>query len=243
MNSVISKIEHSSSLFENKWKLKIFDERNALALSQKFDLTSIIGKLLSIRNVEEEDIDFYLNPNISNHVPDPNQIKDMDIAIKRVAEATIKNQKIGIIADYDVDGSTSASILFKFLKHYNASIILRIPNRLQDGYGPNIKLMREMLSEDVDLLFTLDCGTTANHIIDNIEFKKIDVIVIDHHLSEFEIPKVHSIINPNRFDDESDFKQMAAVGVTFLFLMALRKELRNYPKKQTEPNGHHTYFP
>ena len=236
MNSVISKIEHSSSLFENKWKLKNFDERNALALSQKFDLTSIIGKLLSIRNIEEEDIDFYLKPNINNHIPDPNKIKDMDIAIKRVAEAILKNQKIGIIADYDVDGSTSASILFKFLKHYNASIILRIPNRLQDGYGPNIKLMREMLSEDVDLLFTLDCGTTANHIIDNIEFKKIDVIVIDHHLSEFELPKVHSIINPNRFDDESDFKQMAAVGVTFLFLMALRKELRNYPKKQTEPN-------
>tara|TARA_B100002051_G_scaffold142947_1_gene135474 strand:+ start:257 stop:2017 length:1761 start_codon:yes stop_codon:yes gene_type:complete len=236
LNSVISKIEHSSSLFENKWKLKNFDERNALALSQKFELTSIIGKLLSIRNIEEEDIDFYLKPNINNHIPDPNKIKDMDIAIKRVAEAILKNQKIGIIADYDVDGSTSASILFKFLKHYNASIILRIPNRLQDGYGPNIKLMREMLSEDVDLLFTLDCGTTANHIIDNIEFKKIDVIVIDHHLSEFELPKVHSIINPNRFDDESDFKQMAAVGVTFLFLMALRKELRNYPKKQTEPN-------
>ena len=237
MNSVISKIEHSSSLFENKWKLKNFDERNALALSQKFDLTSLIGKLLSIRNIKEEDIDFYLNPNINNHIPDPNQIKDMDIAIKRVAEAILKNQKIGIIADYDVDGSTSASILFKFLKHYNASIILKIPNRLQDGYGPNIKLMREMLSQEVDLLFTLDCGTTANNIIDNNEFKKIDVIVIDHHLSEFELPKVHSIINPNRFDDESDFKQMAAVGVTFLFLMALRKELRNrHIKEQKEPN-------
>ena len=236
MNSIISKIEHSTSLFDNKWKLNQCDERKALALSQKFGLTSIIGKLLSIRNIEEEDIDFYLSPNINNHIPDPNRIKDMDIAIKRVAEAILTNQKIGIIADYDVDGSTSASVLFKFLKHYNASIILRIPNRLQDGYGPNIKLMREMLSEDVDLLFTLDCGTTANHIIDNIEFKKIDVIVIDHHLSEFELPKVHSIINPNRFDDESDFKQMAAVGVTFLFLMALRKELRNYPKKKTEPN-------
>ena len=237
MNSVISKIEHSSSLFENKWKLKNFDERNALALSQKFDLTSLISKLLSIRNIEEEDINFYLNPNINNHIPDPNQIKDMDIAIKRVAEAILKNQKIGIIADYDVDGSTSASILFKFLKHYNSSVILRIPNRLQDGYGPNIRLMREMLSQDVDLLFTLDCGTTANNIIDNNEFKKIDVIVIDHHLSEFELPKVYSIINPNRFDDESDFKQMAAVGVTFLFLMALRKELRNHhTKKQTEPN-------
>ena len=237
MNSVISKIEQSSSLFDNKWKLKKLDERNALALSQKFELTSIIGKLLSIRNIKEEDIDFYLNPNINHHVPDPNQIKDMDIAIKRVSEAIIKKQKIGIIADYDVDGSTSASILFKFLRHYNTSPVLKIPNRLQDGYGPNIKLMREMLSKNVDLLFTLDCGTTANNIIDNNEFKEIDVVVIDHHLSEFELPKVHSIINPNRFDDASDFKQMSAVGVTFLFLMALRKELRNNNIiKQREPN-------
>lgn len=237
MNSIITKIEQSNSLFENKWKLKKFDERNALALSQKFELTLIVAKLLSIRNIKEEDIDFYLNPNINNHIPDPAQIKDMDIAVKRVAEAILNNQNIGIIADYDVDGSTSASILFKFLKHYNASIVLKIPNRLQDGYGPNIKLMREMLSKSVDLLFTLDCGTTANNIIDNNEFKKIDVIVIDHHLSEFELPKVHSIINPNRFDDDSDFKQMAAVGVTFLFLMALRKELREHDTiKQKEPN-------
>ncbi len=237
MNSIITKIEQSNSLFENKWKLKKFDERNALSLSQKFKLTSILGKLLSIRDIKDEDIDFFLNPSINNYIPDPGQLKGMDIAIKRVTEAILKSQKIGIIADYDVDGSTSASILFKFLKHYNTSIVLRIPNRLEDGYGPNINLMREMLSKSVDLLFTLDCGTTANNIIDNSEFKKMDIVVIDHHLSEFELPKVHSIINPNRFDDESDFKQMAAVGVTFLFLMALRKELREHDTiKQKEPN-------
>tara|TARA_Y100001970_G_scaffold284154_1_gene400899 strand:+ start:2504 stop:4267 length:1764 start_codon:yes stop_codon:yes gene_type:complete len=237
LNSIITKIEQSNSLFENKWKLKKFDERNALSLSQKFKLTSILGKLLSIRDIKDEDIDFFLNPSINNYIPDPGQLKGMDIAIKRVTEAILKSQKIGIIADYDVDGSTSASILFKFLKHYNTSIVLRIPNRLEDGYGPNINLMREMLSKSVDLLFTLDCGTTANNIIDNSEFKKMDIVVIDHHLSEFELPKVHSIINPNRFDDESDFKQMAAVGVTFLFLMALRKELREHDTiKQKEPN-------
>ena len=237
MNSIITKIEQSNSLFENKWKLKKFDERNALSLSQKFELSLIAAKLLSIRDIKDEDIDFYLNPNINNHIPDPAQLKDMDIAVKRVTEAILTNQKIGIIADYDVDGSTSASILFKFLKHYNTSIVLKIPNRLEDGYGPNINLMREMLSKSVDLLFTLDCGTTANNVIDNSEFKKMDVVVIDHHLSEFELPKVHSIINPNRFDDESDFKQMAAVGVTFLFLMALRKELREHDTiKQKEPN-------
>ena len=238
MNSEIDKIEHSSSLLNKKWKLIDYDERNASYLSQKFELSSMVGKLLSIRHINEENINFYLNPDINQHIPNPNNIKDMGLATSRVVEAIKKNQKIGIIADYDVDGSTSASILYKFLKYYNSSITLKIPNRLVDGYGPNLKIMREMQLQNIDLLFTLDCGTTSNNIIDKEEFKKIDVIVIDHHLSELELPNVHSIINPNRFDDESDYKQLAAVGVTFLFLMSLRKELRihNIFNNKKEPN-------
>ncbi len=147
MNSEILKIEHSSSLLNKKWKLIEYDERNAIYLSQKFELPSVIGKLLSIRNLKEENIDFYLNPNFSHHVPDPATIKDMDVATKRTVEAIKKHQKIGIIADYDVDGSTSASILYKFLKNYNSSITLKTPNRLVDGYGPNLKLMREIQSK------------------------------------------------------------------------------------------------
>ena len=238
MKTEIHKIKHLSSLLNKKWKLIDYDERNASYLSQKFELPLIVGKLLSIRKIKEENIDFFLNPNINQHVPNPSKIKDMSLATERVVEAIKKNQKIGIIADYDVDGSTSASILYKFLKNYISSITLKIPNRLVDGYGPNLKLMREMQLQNIDLLFTLDCGTTSNNIIDNEEFKKIDVIVIDHHLSKFELPRVHSIINPNRFDDKSDYKQMAAVGVTFLFLMSLRKELRNHNlfNNKKEPN-------
>ena len=238
MKTEIHKIKHLSSLLNKKWKLIDYDERNASYLSQKFELPLIVGKLLSIRKIKEENIDFFLNPNFNQHIPKPSKIKDMTLATERVVEAIKKNQKIGIIADYDVDGSTSASILYKFLKNYISSITLKIPNRLVDGYGPNLKLMREMQLQNIDLLFTLDCGTTSNNIIDNEEFKKIDVIVIDHHLSKFELPRVHSIINPNRFDDKSDYKQMAAVGVTFLFLMSLRKELRNHNlfNNKKEPN-------
>jgi len=238
LKTEIHKFKHLSSLLNKKWKLIDYDERNASYLSQKFELPLIVGKLLSIRKIKEENIDFFLNPNINQHIPNPSKIKDMTLATERVVEAIKKNQKIGIIADYDVDGSTSASILYKFLKNYNSSIILKIPNRLVDGYGPNLKLMREMQLQNIDLLFTLDCGTTSNNIIDNEEFQKIDVIVIDHHLSKFELPRVHSIINPNRFDDKSDYKQMAAVGVTFLFLMSLRKELRNHNlfNNKKEPN-------
>ena len=216
MNSENLKIEQLSSLLDKKWKLIDYDERNAMYLSQKFQLSSIIGKLLSIRNIKEEDIDFYLYPNINHHIPNPNKIKDMDIATKRVVEAINKNQRIGIIADYDVDGSTSASILYKFLKNYNPSITLKIPNRLVDGYGPNLKIMRELQLNNVDLLFTLDCGTTANNIIDSEEFKKIDVIVIDHHLSELELPNVHSIINHSHINLVDICQTDLLFGVSFL---------------------------
>ena len=238
MNIDIKKIESSFSLSNRKWRIKNFDERNVIFLSQKYNLTYIVSKLLSIRGIDDESVLTFLNPDIKNDLPNPDSLKDINKAAERVIEAIKKNHKIGIIADYDVDGSTSASILYKFLRNFTSAIIIKIPNRLIDGYGPNIKIMNEMLDNKVDLLFTLDCGTTANAIIDNEKFKKIDVIVIDHHQSDESLPNVHSIINPNRHDDKSDCQQLAAVGVTFLFLMRLRKSLRkqNMFQNKKEPN-------
>jgi len=238
LNIKAIKIDTKKSLLSRRWKLRDFEERNAIYLSQRFNLKFIVAKLLSIRGVDSESVENFINPNINDNIPNPNKLKDIDIASSRVIEAIQKKQRIGIIADYDVDGSTSASILFKFLKNFIPSIILKIPNRLVDGYGPNIKLMKEMLDNKVDLVFTLDCGTTSNDIIDNKEFKKIDVIVIDHHLSEINLPKVLAIINPNRVGDNSNYKQLAAVGVTFIFLMYLRKKLRELNKftEIKEPN-------
>ncbi len=238
MNIENINLENKKSLLSRRWKLNEFDERNVLYFSQKYKLKYILAKLLSIRGIDKDYIDSFINPNISNDIPNPAKLKDIDKAASRVIQAIENKERIGIIADYDVDGSTSASILFKFLKNFTSSIILKTPNRLIDGYGPNIKLMKEMLHNKVDLLFTLDCGTTSYEIIDNKEFKNIDVIVIDHHLSEMNLPDVLAIINPNSIGDTSDYKQLAAVGVTFLFLMYLRKKLRelNKFKKIKEPN-------
>ena len=231
-------LDNQKSLQNRRWKLKDFEERNVIYLSQKFNLKYIVAKLLSIRRVDKDYIESFINPNLSIDIPNPAKLKDIEKAVSRVIQSIENKERIGIIADYDVDGSTSASILFKFLKNFTSSIILKIPNRLTDGYGPNIKLMREMLDNKVDLLFTLDCGTTSNGIIDNENFKNIDVIVIDHHLSEINLPDVLAIINPNSLGDTSNYKQLAAVGVTFLFLMYLRKKLRelNKFKEIKEPN-------
>ncbi len=214
------------SLSDKFWEEKQIDFKLIQALSQKKSISEIFSKLLISRGVFEENYDNYINPNLLNNLPDPFELKDMKKGIERCIEALKNNEKIGIIADYDVDGSTSASILHRFLNNYTNNLVCKIPNRLSEGYGPNVRLMNEMLNEKITLLFTLDCGTSAFNSIDLPNFNSIEVIVIDHHLSEFKLPKVHSVINPNRFDEKNNYKDFAAVAVTFLFLMGLRKQLR-----------------
>ena len=220
-------MEINKASSSNIWKEKITDQNLVAKLSQKKSIAQIFSKLLVSRGVNEDNFDKFLNSDILYDIPDPFKLKDMKKGVSRCLQALKNNEKIGIIADYDVDGSTSASILYKFLKNYTPNVVCKIPNRLSEGYGPNVRLMNEMMKEKVKLLFTLDCGTSAFNTIDHPHYKDIEVIVVDHHLSEFKLPMVYSIINPNRYDEENEYQDFAAVGVTFLFLMALRKEIRS----------------
>ena len=226
------------SLSNTFWKEKKSDHNKILRLSQQKSISEIFSKLLISRDIDEYNFEKFLNPDITSDIPNPFQLKDMKKGVETCLNAIKNKDKIGIIADYDVDGSTSACILFKFLKNYSPNLICKIPNRLSEGYGPNNRLMDEMINDNVKLLFTLDCGTSSFNIIDNNKYQDIEVIVIDHHLSDYKLPQVNSIINPNRYDDDSEFKDFAAVGVTFLFLMALRKLIREkklFPEV-AEPN-------
>ena len=227
------------SLLNNYWKIIEYNERSCLLSSQKNDITPTLARLLLTRNVASQFVDDYLYPDIKKNLPDPFLLKDMEKATDRLFLAIKNNEKIGIISDYDVDGSTSAAILYKFLDNFDNEIIIETPKRLSEGYGPNVRIMNEMVDKGITLIFTLDCGTSSFGIIDNKNYFETDVIVIDHHISEAILPKVHSIINPNRFDENSDYNQMAAVGVTFLFLMGIRKKMREnkyFEKKYNEPN-------
>ena len=227
------------SLLGNIWQINNVDERLVLSSSQKNDISPFLAKLLLLRNIDENLVSNFLLPDFKNNLPDPFLLNDMKKSVDRVIYALKNDEKIGIIADYDVDGSTSASILYKFLEKFSKKIIVKIPNRLIEGYGPNIRIMDEMLAKDVKLIFTLDCGTTAFNIIDNKKYSSIDTIIIDHHISESICPNVFSIVNPNKLEDKSGFNQLAAVGVTFLFLMALRKSLRSinyFDNHNLEPN-------
>ena len=228
------------SLLNTIWKLKDFDERYSLMMSQHHNIAPLLGKLLNIRNISDNEVNEFLYPNFFENLPDPFKLKDMDKSIEKITTAILNGQLIGIIADYDVDGSTSAAILCKFFKSINQKFILKIPNRLKDGYGPNEEILDELLNSKINILLTLDCGTTSFGLLDKEKYLFFDTIVIDHHISDKHFPNVFSIINPNRFDESNDYQNLAAVGVVFLFILALRKKLRmiNYFKshKIPEPN-------
>ena len=229
-----------TSILGNIWEVKDCDDRYSMMISQRHNISELLAKLLSMRNIKDDEVDSYLNPKLLHNLPQPYHLLDMKKSVERTYKALINNEFIAIIADYDVDGSTSAAILYKFFKHLNKQIFLEIPNRLKDGYGPNHFIMDKFLKNNINLLFTLDCGTSSFDILENKNYKSIDTIIIDHHISENNLPKVFSIINPNRFDESGLYKDISAVGVTFIFLLVLRKFLRENDyfklKNINEPN-------
>ena len=218
---------NSISISGKNWISKEFNTEELNFFKTNFFLDEIVAKLLSIKKIKKEEIDCFLNPTIKNILPNPFVLKDMDKAIQRTISGILKKQKIGIFGDYDVDGATSTAILGKYFKSLNIDYEIYIPDRKNEGFGPNEKAFSEFINLGVSLIFTVDCGTLSFAPIDFAKNKNVDVIILDHHQSEIKLPSAHSIVNPNRFDDRSELNYLCAAGVCFLFLIALNKKLRD----------------
>jgi single-stranded-DNA-specific exonuclease len=216
----------SLSLSGKPWFLKNYNQEDLTYIKDNYSLDEITSKLLSIRKIKKEDIYSFLNPVVKNYIPNPNILTDMEKSSLRTYEAIIKNEKIGIFGDYDVDGASSTALLGNYLKELNLDFDIYIPDRKKEGYGPSIQSFKEFLTKKIKLIFTVDCGTLSFEAIDFAKKNNIDVIVLDHHQSEIKLPNAFSIINPNRFDDKSNLQNLCAAGVTFMFLVALNRELR-----------------
>ena len=131
----------------------------------------------------------------------------------------MKNEKIGIFGDYDVDGASSTALLGNYFKKINQPFHIYIPDRKLEGYGPSIESFKNLIDLKVKIIITVDCGTMSFEAINFANKKKIDVIVLDHHQSEIKLPNAYSIINPNRFDDKSNLNYLCAAGVCFMLLI------------------------
>ena len=215
------------SLGGKRWLLKDIDERQALALSQRLRVPEVVGRVLASRGLDVETADGFLDPKLKTHLPDPGHLKDMNKAAKRIADAVQAGENIAIFGDYDVDGATSSALLKRFLQAADAKVRVYIPDRLEEGYGPNAPALLKLQADGASLVVTVDCGQTSFEPLAEVHDAGLDVIVVDHHEGEARLPKAFAVVNPNRIDDDSPHGQMAAVGVAFLVAVAVNRQLRD----------------
>ncbi|WP_439140813.1 single-stranded-DNA-specific exonuclease RecJ [Planktotalea sp.] len=197
--------------------------RQAEAMAQSTGFPASICSVLARRAVSPEEAADFLAPTLKNLLPDPRSLRDMEKATKRILAAVKARQKIAVFADYDVDGGTSAALIIDWLRHFDQTATLYIPDRIDEGYGPNDEAM-EMLARAHDLIICVDCGTLSHGPI--AAAKDADVVVLDHHLGGETLPPAYAVVNPNRADETGDLAHLCAAGVVFLMLVEAGRQLR-----------------
>ncbi|MCC8368942.1 MAG: single-stranded-DNA-specific exonuclease RecJ [Rickettsia endosymbiont of Oxypoda opaca] len=208
------------------WQQKLINESDISELSRNLVVSDFLARLLSCRVSNLDQAENFLSPKIKNLLPDPFHLLDMRKAVDRVIAAILNKQKICIFADYDVDGATSAALLKNVFRDLSHNCDIYVPDRIAEGYGPTPSAMQKIKDNGAKLLITVDCGAMAYEALEYAKEVGLDVIVIDHHISADILPEAVAIVNPNRIDEKSEYKYLAAVGVSFLFATALLSELK-----------------
>jgi len=196
--------------------------RLAEAMGQSTRLPAALCQTLVLRGVGPEGALAYLSPALRDLLPDPLSLRDMDKAAARLLQAVTQGQRIAIFADYDVDGGASAALLIVWLRHFGLTPTLYIPDRIDEGYGPNVPAMAA-LGAAHDLILCVDCGTLSH---DPIAAAQCDVIVLDHHLGGDVLPRAFAVVNPNRQDESGDLAHLCAASVVFLTLVEANRRLK-----------------
>ncbi|MGJ5008585.1 single-stranded-DNA-specific exonuclease RecJ [Bradyrhizobium oligotrophicum] len=216
------------SLTNKLWRDRL-DARGAaraLAMVQRYQLPEMLARVLAGRDVELDAVNDFLDPTIRKLMPDPFTVTQMEAAAQRIADAAVRGEKVAIFGDYDVDGATSAALLAWHLRHCGLDPLIHIPDRIFEGYGPNVDAIRALANKGATLLVTVDCGTTSLEPLAEARRLGMSVVVIDHHQCGDELPEVEALVNPNRPDDLSGLGYLAAVGLTLVTLVAVNRELR-----------------
>jgi single-stranded-DNA-specific exonuclease len=227
------------SLTGRRWAARLADERAALAIAQRHGLPDAICRLLAARDVGLDAVPDFLEPTLRKFLPDPSHLKDMDAAVARLVAAVQKGERIVVFGDYDVDGATSSALLLRFFRAVGGDIGVYIPDRRKEGYGPNAPALLKIKEEGASVVVTVDCGITAFEPLAEARRAGLDLIVIDHHMAEVALPDAVAVVDPNRVDDDSPHKHMAAVGVAFLLAVGVNRALRDagwYAGERKEPD-------
>lgn len=231
-------LEVERSFTERRWIDRAGDARTGLALAQRLDVPELIGRILAARGIDIETGPDFLKPTLRTHLTDPSNFRDADKAATRLARAIADGEAIAVFGDYDVDGATSSALLARYFAALGVPLRVYIPDRITEGYGPNVDAMRKLRADGIKIIITVDCGITAFEALSVAQEVGLETIVVDHHLAEPKLPPAYAVVNPNRLDDQSGQGHLAAVGVTFMLLVALNRALRESGKsnKRGEPN-------
>ena len=207
------------------WKISKQPETEILKeLQSNLNIPEFICTLLLQRNIDSlESAQKYFRPNL-NELHDPFLMKDMDRTVDRLIQAIDSSEKIMILGDYDVDGTTSVSMLYDYFIKKTLEPIYYIPDRYKEGYGVSEESIAFAADQKVSLIITIDCGIKAHDEIEAANKKGIDVIICDHHIPDDSIPKAYSIINPNQKNCDYPFKGLCGCGIGFKLISAIEKK-------------------
>jgi single-stranded-DNA-specific exonuclease len=227
------------SVCGRRWRLKPDDVCEAQALAERLVVPEIIGRLLSQRGIGQDNAPGFLAPRLRDQLPDPSHLRDMDVAATRLVRAVREGETIAVFGDYDVDGATSAALLARFFASVGGRTRVYVPDRLREGYGPNTLALLRLRDEGARVVVTVDCGTNAHLPLAEAAAAGLDVLIVDHHVAEPQLPCATAIVNPNRLDEKSPHGALAAVGVAFLLVVAVNRALRQsgwYVGERIEPD-------
>ncbi|MEF3366078.1 single-stranded-DNA-specific exonuclease RecJ [Methylocystis sp. 9N] len=216
------------SVLGRRWRARLdaAGEAQALALTQTHGLDDFLARVIAGRGVTVADAASFLDPKLRDLMPDPSALRDMDAAVERLAHAIESGEQVAIFGDYDVDGACSSALLVDFWRAAGApEPLLHIPDRIVEGYGPNVEAVRNLAARGAKLLVTTDCGTTSHEAISVARALGLDAIVLDHHQAPELLPDA-IVVNPNRQDDLSGQGALCAAGVVFFALVGLARALR-----------------
>lgn len=201
--------------------------RNAAqAIAQTTGLPELVARIMAARGVTQEQAAGFLSPSLRELMPDPSILTDMGNAAERIARAVEAGERVAIFGDYDVDGAASAALLDRFLRHFGIDAQVYIPDRVIEGYGPNVEAIRALAQAGANLLITVDCGAVSFEPLAEAARLGLDVVVLDHHQMGTEAPSALALVNPNRQDDLSGLGHLCAAGIVFMTLVAVNRRLR-----------------
>src|SRR5436305_4671386 len=215
------------SICGKRWRERSGDIGEAAAVAAQHGLREIVGRLLARRGIGAAEAPLFLAPRLREQLPDPAHLRDMAPAGGRLVRAVRDGEPVVVFGDYDVDGATSAALLLRFFAAVGARASVYVPDRMREGYGPNAPALLRLKAEGAAVVVTVDCGATAHEPLAAAAEAGLDVIVVDHHVTEPLLPRALALINPNRLDETSPHGSLAAVGVTFLLVVAVNRALRD----------------